>query len=181
MKQYMDSLFQNVLMSSRWLILVVVVSGLLSTVIMITLGTVEVLRSLYETIHLISTEGADVSDSGKLIMSDVIGSVDAYLIATVLLLFSIGLYELFIGKIKALEEGNVASQTLVIKSLDQLKEKLGKVIIMILIVSFFQRAINIQYGSALDLLYIGVSILFVAVAVFITHKKGKLPTLESSQ
>jgi len=59
------------------------------------------------------------------------------LIAVVLLIFSFGIYELFISEIDDAENSEVGSKILAIHSLDELKDKLGKVVVMVLIVSFF--------------------------------------------
>jgi uncharacterized membrane protein YqhA len=57
--------------------------------------------------------------------------------------------------------------------LDDLKGSLGKVILMILIVSLFEQPMGIEYSSALDLLFLGVGIILVAGALFLTHALHK--------
>jgi uncharacterized membrane protein YqhA len=58
-----------------------------------------------------------------------IEAVDHYLLASVLLVFAFGLYELFIGEINGLKKNDSKlSFLLSIHSLDDLKERLGKVI-----------------------------------------------------
>ncbi len=54
------------------------------------------------------------------------------------------LYELIISQID-IAQMSAASRILEIKSLDELKDKLAKVIIMVLIVGFFKRAMNTTY------------------------------------
>jgi hypothetical protein len=62
---------------------------------------------------------------------------------------------------------------LVISSIDDLKSSLGKVILMILIVSFFGHSLNIHYENISDLLYLGIGILLIAAALFLTHAHVK--------
>ena len=95
-----------------------------------------------------------------------------FLTSTVLLIFSIGLYELFIKKVSfsvdtKLNDFNV----LIVKNLDQLKMKLAQTIIMILIVEFFQKATQLSYNTAIDLVYLGCGVFLISIAVFITHSK----------
>ena len=95
--------------------------------------------------------------------------VDGYLLATVLLIFSLGLYELFISDIDQAHGSKASSKILVINSLDDLKSRLAKVIIMILIVTLFEQALNMKLSAPIDLLYLGGSIALIALALYLTH------------
>ncbi|MBI5874366.1 MAG: hypothetical protein HZB81_00695 [Deltaproteobacteria bacterium] len=50
-----------------------------------------------------------------------------------------------------------------------MKGSLGKVILMILIVAFFEKSLEIEYEDAADLLYLGVGVLLISGALFLTH------------
>lgn len=58
-------------------------------------------------------------------ITHVVELIDGYLLAIVLLIFGLGLYELFISKIDAAEEPENSSQVLLINSLDDLKGSAG--------------------------------------------------------
>ena len=92
-----------------------------------------------------------------------------YLIAIVLFIFGFGLYELFISKIDVAEK-SAASKILEIHSLDELKDKLAKVIIMVLIVGFFKRAMHTTYDSAIDMLMLAGAIFALALSFYFMHK-----------
>lgn len=64
------------------------------------------------------------------------------------------------------------ARILLIKSLDDLKDRLAKVILMILIVSFFKNVVHTQFDNPLDILYLGFGILMVALALYFTNKSG---------
>jgi uncharacterized membrane protein YqhA len=103
-----------------------------------------------------------------------VSSIDGYLFATVLIIFSMGIYELFINKIDPVNRKLDSRPTwLQINSIDDLKSALGKVILMILIVSFFEHSLNIHYETVSDLLFLGIGILLVSAALFLTHIHGK--------
>jgi len=108
------------------------------------------------------------------VVGGIIGAVDLYLIGVVMLLFSFGLYELFISDIDAAkdEEGK-DSKLLAIHSLDQLKDKISKVIVMVLVVGFFQKVGHTDYNGALDMLYLALSITAIAVGLYFLGKVGK--------
>jgi len=108
------------------------------------------------------------------VVGGIIGAVDLYLIGVVMLLFSFGLYELFISEIDAAkDESGEENKILAIHSLDQLKDKISKVIVMVLVVGFFQKVGHTEYSGALDMLYFSLSITAVAVGLFFLGKVGK--------
>jgi uncharacterized membrane protein YqhA len=80
------------------------------------------------------------------------------------------LYELFISKIDDAEESEAGSKILAIHSLDELKDKLGKVVVMVLIVSFFKKVIHMNFSTPLEMLYLAGSILALALALYYMHK-----------
>jgi uncharacterized membrane protein YqhA len=102
-------------------------------------------------------------------VSHIVEVVDGYLLATVLLIFSLGLYELFISDIDQAHGSKASSKILVISSLDDLKSRLAKVIIMILIVTLFEEALNMKVAAPIDLLYLGGAIALIALALYLTH------------
>jgi uncharacterized membrane protein YqhA len=90
-----------------------------------------------------------------------------------MLLFAFGLYELFISDIDiAKEDEERENKILTIHSLDQLKDKISKVIVMVLVVGFFQKVGHTTYEGALDMLYFALSITAIAVGLFFLGKVG---------
>lgn len=168
--------FEAGLWRSRFIVLLAVVASLASAVILFLWATADVARLALKTASYVvaaphSTEEYDAFHS--LVVGHVISAVDDYLLATVLLIFSLGLYELFISKIEvAQEDARHSSKILLIQTLDDLKDRLAKVILMILIVTFFKNVIHTTFDSPLGILYLGVGILFVALALYVTAKPG---------
>lgn len=168
-----EKLFENGLWASRFIVLLAVIFGLIGAVILFMVASVDV----YETsLYVISTylDHAHPEHFHENVVGGLIGAVDFYLIGVVMLLFAFGLYELFISDIDAAkdEEGK-DSKILAIHSLDQLKDKISKVIVMVLVVGFFQKVAYTEYNSALDMLYFALSITAVAVGLFFLGKVGK--------
>ena len=107
------------------------------------------------------------------IVAGVIAAIDLYLIAVVLLIFAFGIYELFISRIAEACSEDDCSSVLNISSLDQLKDKIAKVIIMVLVVNYFQRVLHTKYETPLELLYFSLAIVALAVGLYFTGKVGK--------
>jgi len=171
-----ESIFEKILWSSRYIVVIAVVVSLLTSLSMFYIATVDafiMMSHLLEYLDL-ELEVAERSALRSVTITHVVEVIDGYLLATVLLIFSLGLYELFISKIEIAEDKKVAGNVLVINSLDDLKNRLAKVILMILIVKFFEHAIKITYEDPLSVLYLSIGIAFVGLALYLTHaSEGK--------
>ena len=160
-----EKIFENSLWSSRFIVILAVVFGLIGAVILFAVASIDIVVTAKYVFTTYAT-GAHPDKFHQDVVGGIIGAVDLYLIGVVMLLFSFGLYELFISDIDAAkdEDGN-EHQLLAIHSLDQLKDKISKVIVMVLVVGFFQQVANIEYTSALDMLYFALSITAVSVGL----------------
>lgn len=169
----LERIFENVLWSSRFIVVLAVFFGLIGAITLFIVASFDI----YDTAKYVITTYINHEHPEHFhenIVSGVIGAVDLYLIGVVMLLFSFGLYELFISEIEpAKESAHDETQLLAIHSLDQLKDKISKVIVMVLVVGFFQKVGHTQYNGALDMLYLALSITAVAVGLFFLGKVGK--------
>ena len=176
-----ENLFESFLFNSRFLVLFAVLGALFSSAIMFIKGTMKITDTAIIFWGQI-TGTRDAAHSSDTLVALFVSSVDIYLFATVLLIFSMGLYELFISKIStAGRHQDSRPQWMKINSLDDLKSALGKVILMILIVWFFEQSLIIKYHTALDLLYLGVGILLVAGALYLTQARHKSQTRHTEE
>ena len=169
--KFLESLFEGSLWNSRFVILAAVLGSLFSGFAIFYIATVDVVYLVQHTLHYASP---DMSAEARKILHDstvshIVEVVDGYLLATVMLIFSLGLYELFISDIDQAHGSKASSKILVISSLDDLKSRLAKVIIMIMIVTLFEEALNMKMSAPIDLLYLGGSIALVALALYLTH------------
>jgi len=172
MLKRLELLFEWILWESRVFIVLAVVASVASAILLVLMGTRDIFLLFSELIHALSDRSL-YEEFHNTAVTHIIGAIDFYLIATVLFIFGIGLYELFVSKIDYLEKDTRSSKLLVIHTLDELKEKLAKVIIMVLIVTFFKHALNLRYENVLNILYLGGGILLVSLALYFTHKKDK--------
>ena len=170
MLKTIEKVVERALWESRLMIFLAVVSSVASALVLILMGTYDVWLVIKEMFHAFGDKETYKAFHSEAI-THIISAIDSYLIATVLLIFGIGLYELFISKIDHIEEDSKSSKILEIHTLDQLKEKLAKVIIMVLIVTYFKHALDMTYDSVVDLLYLAVGIVLVSLASYLMHMK----------
>ncbi|MDR3341510.1 MAG: YqhA family protein [Treponema sp.] len=164
-----ENIFETALFNSRFITLTAVVGSLISAVIMFIKSTLQVINGLGIFMSKLQTFSI-LDQENNYLVALLVSSVDGYLFATILLIFSMGIYELFISKIDpAIRPQESRPNWLKITSIDDLKSSLGKVILMVLIVAFFEHSLSIEYKTALDLLYLGLGVLFISIALYLTH------------
>lgn len=157
--------FEECLYFTRYLTLLAVFGSLISAIALFVKGSVIVVDALIE---FFTTLG---SPHYEHMLEMFISSVDVFLFAMVLIIFGVGIYELFITKIDpVLQKIDGRPSWMQIHNVDDLKSSLGKVILMVLIVTFFKHSIEVEYGNVNDLLKLGVGIVLIALALYITHK-----------
>ncbi|BBJ00001.1 membrane protein [Ferrigenium kumadai] len=168
---FLEKLFEGALWNSRFMIVTAVVGSLLAGIAIFYMATVDVVNLFSHTLHYadpsLTVEARKALHDAT--VSHIVEVVDGYLLATVMLIFSLGLYELFISDIDQAHGTKASSKILVINNLDDLKSRLAKVILMILIVTLFEEALNMHLETPLDLVYLGASIALVALALYFTH------------
>lgn len=166
-----EKIFESFLWSSRLMVIAAVLASLAAAVAVLYMASVDAWMMITHLGDYISPEltmeaRAELRNDT---VTHVVEIIDGYLLATILLIFSLGLYELFISKIEAAAETEGASKILLIKNLDDLKGRLAKVILMILIVKFFEHALNMTFVTALDLFYFAGGIALLGLALYLSH------------
>lgn len=169
-----ENLFEGALWHSRFVVLFAVVASLATAFVMFFMATVD---AWFLLTHLFEYASSELVDEARTlyrgaVVTHVVEIVDGYLLGTVLLIFALGLYELFISRIDQAEKSETASRVLIIHSLDDLKNRLAKVILMILIVKYFEHAVSMDFLSPMDLLYLAGGIALIGLALYLTHEKG---------
>ena len=168
---YVERIFEGMLWNCRFITLTAVIGSLMAGIAIFYMATVDVVYLFNHAMHY-----ADASltvEARKALhdstVSHIVEVVDGYLLATVMLIFSLGMYELFISDIDQAHGNKSSSKILVINNLDDLKSRLAKVILMIMIVTLFENALYMRLNTPLDLVYLGAAIALIAVALYLTH------------
>lgn len=110
-----------------------------------------------------------IVERGPKLVGTLIGAVDYFLIGVVLLIFSFGIYELFISHLE-IGRLNEEVKILEITNLDDLKNRIIKVVIMVLIVSFFKKILSIDFNTPQEMFYFAGSIFVLCLGVYFMHK-----------
>lgn len=168
---FIEKLFEGLLWRSRYVVLFAVVASMAAAIAIFYMATVDVVYLVSHILHY--ADPVLTPEIRKGLHDDtithVVEVVDGYLLATVMLIFSLGMYELFISDIDEARHSKASSAILVVESLDDLKQRLAKVIIMIMIVTIFELALKLKVDNTLDLLYLAGTVSLIGLALYLTH------------
>ena len=165
-----ESSFETALWKFRLIALLPVVMTAITSLTTFVLGTKETIHSLKLVLHDFGTEIFPVAE----VLGEFVGGVDLYLVGIALLIFSYGTYELLISDVSPGRKGNGTSfkGVLEVKSLDDLKEKLVKVLVVALLVVAFKSMIALPIPDRLSLLYYSLTLLLLTFCAFLLSKLG---------
>ncbi|XP_078435370.1 uncharacterized protein LOC144706339 [Wolffia australiana] len=127
--------------------------------------------------------------TGQMVLR-LVEAIDVYLAGTVMLIFGMGLYGLFISNVpptlppsmdRSLKGSSLFGmfalkerpKWMKIGSLDELKTKVGHVIVMILLVKMFERSKMVSIVTGTDLLSYSVCIFLSSASLYILHNLRK--------
>ena len=150
------NVLNSILVASRWLMLAPVFSLIFGAGYFAYITILETIKGFT----------AETTQKSALYL---IQAVDSSLLAAVLSLFALGLYELFIAVIDVSKD-HPFRRVLVIETLDDLKNKLATVIIMLLVVKFFERAQELKSTNYTDLLMLAGGVALLGAGLWLTKK-----------
>ena len=165
----LEHIFEKALWSTRFIVIIAVVLSIMSSITLFLLGGWDIIHATLFNNPLINESVTNNND----LLFKIISSIDLFLIGIVLLIFGFGVYELFISEID-FAKGKFADSTLKINNLDQLKNKISKVIIIVLIVIAAISALILlpdNFSTPDDLLLFSVSILAICIGYYLINRK----------
>lgn len=146
-------MIRRIIASSRYLIIIAVLGAFLAAAATLIYGGITVLYVIGDAFA-----HRDFTPSGvKHFAVDAIGLIDLFLVGTVLYIVALGLYDLFI------DDHLPMPRWLHISTLDELKEKLIGVIVVLLAVTFLGQVV--EWKGDTSILSLGVSIALVIAAL----------------
>lgn len=166
----LESIFEAALWKFRLIAVLPVLMTAITSLTTFVLGIKETLHSIKLVFLALDKENASVTD----VLGEFVGGVDLYLVGIALLIFSYGTYELLISDVSPGRTGdeNQFKGVLDVKSLDDLKEKLVKVLIVALLVVAFKSMIALPIPDNLSLLYYSLTLLLLTFSAFLLSKLG---------
>lgn len=169
-RSQLERRFEAFLWSSRLMVLLAVVPALLGALVLFIIASLDILSVLVDTWRHYTGGGPDIHKS---VVTNIIVAVDIYLIALVLMIFGLGVYKLFVSRIEPVE-GRDPRHPFNVGSLDQLKDKIARVVILAVIIEFFRAVVGISFDTPLDAIYLALSVLALALALYLmalAHKQ----------
>jgi uncharacterized membrane protein YqhA len=159
------------LWATRFLVLIAIVSGLAASLMLFILGA----REVWDSFGIFTSifKGQAEPHASIRVLSATIGAIDTFLIAVVVLIFCFGLYELFISRIDP-AQGSEGAGILKIHNLEALKDKIASVIIMALVMKFFQIVLTLPVENLLDSLLYAAGVVLLALAVLLLQLGQRL-------
>lgn len=151
--------------------LVGVAGSLLMAVIVLWMSAVDLAVLAGDAISY--TSAADRTDVRTDLISGVVKTIDSFLLAAILVLVAFGLYELFVSRLDPARDGRSSPRILLVLSIDELKDRIAKLVVLILVIEFFQRSLQAELDQADDLLKLAGAISLVAVALTVPSLVGK--------
>lgn len=146
-------MLNRILVATRYLMLIPVLGAFLGATALLVYGGFETFQLLSNTLA-----AGEVSRSGaKALAVEFIEIIDLFLLGTVFYIISLGLYELFIEPDIGLPDW------LEIRTLDDLKNKLVKVVIVVLGVLFLGHVVS--WDGSTDVVYLGGGIALIVAAL----------------
>lgn len=164
-----EEVFETALFNCRFLVLISVIGIMVASIVMFFKGCIEVVQGVRAFWRIsISFQPTPLDD--KNVILSFIPAVDNYLFATILLIISMGLYELFISEIDPKSrKDKTRPNWLQVNDLDDLTSRIGEVVIMILIVNFFKVCFSMDYSRPIDLLILGGGVLLISGSLVVAH------------
>ena len=163
--------FESLLWKSRFVVIVAVITSVLAGLDLFFIVGIDSFRVLISLAH--SADPAMTPDQREGVMREsilrMISLIDGYLLGAFMFIFGFGLYELFLADLQEARTSLTSGRILQIKSLEDLKTRLGRVILIILIVEIFKDAYEVKAQSPLDLLYVAATIALIGLALYLTQ------------
>ncbi|GFP92399.1 hypothetical protein PHJA_001384100 [Phtheirospermum japonicum] len=183
--QSTESSIERVIFDFRFLALLAVGGSLAGSLLCFLNGCVYIFDA-YKVYWTSCVKGVH---TGKMVLR-LVEAIDVYLAGTVMLIFGMGLYGLFISNVppdvppsvdRALKGSSLFGmfalkerpKWMKISSLDELKTKVGHVIVMILLVKMFERSKMVTITTGMDLLSYSVCIFLSSASLYILHNLHK--------
>ena len=166
-----EAVFERFLWGSRLPMLVGVAGSVLMAVIVLWMSAVDLAVLAGDAISY--TSATDRADVRADLISGVVKTVDNFLLAAILILVAFGLYELFVSRLDPARDGPSSPRILLVLSIDDLKDRIAKLVVLILVIEFFQRSLQAELDQADDLLKLAGAISLIAVALTVPSLVGK--------
>lgn len=179
-EKWLDRNIETNMVRMRYVTLIPVVFSYIGAIIMFVVGTI---RTYNSVLSLLESNGPNLRDT----QVNLILAVDAYLMGLVLLIFSYGIYDLFISSLDAGNRPKIRPRWMTFNDIGGLKTILAEVILIILTIEFFQLVLASmpEFDTFEEWLVIPIGMMLIAVGLGVfkklTHGEEKEKCMDSPQ
>jgi uncharacterized membrane protein YqhA len=161
-------MMRKLISSSRYIVIVPVIACLAATTVLMVYGAIQTGIEIFGMIKAVLGHHGDEGAHHHIEQASIafIEIVDVFLLATVLYIIGVGLYELFIGPLDL-------PDWLEINDLDDLKVKLIGVLVTVLGVLFLGRVVRWDGTQSILPLGIAIALMIGAMTFFLAFQKKK--------
>jgi len=117
--------------------------------------------------------GAFAQNNAVGLVSAAVGALDRFLLGMVCLVFGLGSFELFLARSN--REGEVRDRRLKklawlrVSSIDDLEQKVGEIIVAVMVVNLLEMSLHMKYSAPVDLVFAALAAFFSAGALAVLH------------
>ena len=117
--------------------------------------------------------GAFAQNNAVGLVSAAVGALDRFLLGMVCLVFGLGSFELFLARSN--REGEVRDRRLKklawlrVSSIDDLEQKVGEIIVAVMVVNLLEMSLHMKYSQPVDLVFAALAAFFSAGALAVLH------------
>jgi len=164
-EKWLDKHLETTMVKMRYATLIPVIFSYVGAIIMFVVGTI---RAYDSVLSLMDSSGPDLTDT----QVNLILAVDAYLMGLVLLIFSYGIYDLFISSMDAGNKPKIRPRWMTFDDIGGLKTILAEVILIILTIEFFQLVLASmpEFDTFEEWLVIPIGMLLIAIGMGVFKK-----------
>ncbi len=164
--------FENAMIRLRYVSLIAVISSGLASVLMFLIGALKVYAAYRSYFGDVIVDTTTFIEAGNLAITFLVQAVDAFLIGLVFMIFSGGIYYLYVRHIDVKEPE--VSSWIKIRSIGELKNILAELVIIILFVKFLEGGLKTGIAEyKWEMLVLPAGILMLAIALKLLELKNK--------
>lgn len=154
----------------KFMAILAVVGSLIVSALLFVLATLETIEVVRKVINDYTFNSPYELRKSLLhyAMSRSIELIDVYLLGIVLLIFGVGLYNLIFPQKRTMLDVE-QYKMFNISSIEDLKDQLSKVIMLVLIVNIFEKVYTLKVENHLDVLFLATAVALAGLAILLTH------------
>ena|SRR3972149_4023740 len=144
----------------KYVVLLAVISTFAASIATFVWATIRMMHNVYDMFKAASEAQFAVS------VAHMVAVIDSYILAVILYIFSVAMYELFIGKL-------TLPEWLIIKDLDDLKKKLSSVIVLMLAVTFLEHLVKWEKPQDTLMFAVAIAVVIFGLIFYMKLKEKK--------